>query len=206
MRLTVEQAAERLKAGEVVAIPTDTVYGLAAPLHGDGAVQRIYDLKSRAADKGLLILVSNVTMILPMLDAHPEGFKLFAEKFWPGGLTLVMEVRTDKVPDKVRAGKKTAGFRVPSHPLTKALIDIVGPIACPSANISDGHPATSADQVELAFGDDFPVLDGGDCRLGVPSTIMARVDPDWRILRPGAVSRRDIELVARMGQIRSNIR
>ncbi len=206
MHITVDEAVEKIKSGQIVGLPTDTVYGIGAAVHNERAVEEIYQTKGRSKEKALLILVANLSQVLPLIDEHPEGLRLFSEAFWPGGLTLVLQARPEQVPSIVRAGQPTAGFRVPEHPLTRELLERVGPLAAPSANMSGKDPANSPEAVEAAFGESFPVIDGGESKHGVPSTILAHEEGGWRILRPGAVARRDIELIAEKANLKEPIR
>lgn len=187
MRLNLEQAAARILKGEVVAIPTETVYGLAAKFDMPAAVQKVYELKDRPPENPLIIHVQDSASIYPFVDQVPEGFDLLAKKFWPGPLTLVVPIKKNCIVASVRAGLSTQAFRVPDHPATRALLRMTGPLVAPSANLS-GNPSTvDPIQVEHDFGSDFPVLDGGRCREGIESTILVFKEGSWQVGRLGAI-------------------
>jgi L-threonylcarbamoyladenylate synthase len=187
VRLKLEQAAEKILRGEVVAIPTETVYGLAAKFDMPSAVQKVYELKDRPPENPLIIHLQDSASIYPFVDSVPEGFDFLAKKFWPGPLTLVIPIKEHCIAASVRAGLSTQAFRVPDHPMTRSLLRMTGPLVAPSANLS-GNPSTVApDQVENDFGLGFPVLDGGRCREGIESTILVFKEGSWQVGRLGAI-------------------
>lgn len=180
MRESLETIAKRLNRGEVAAVPTETVYGLAASLRFPQAIEQIYLLKKRPANNPLIIHIASREDLPPAsnLDA-------LIEAFWPGPLTLVLP--NDTISEKARAGLPTAAFRMPAHPLTRALIQLTGPLVMPSANLSGKPSATTPEHVEEDFGSDFPILDGGPVTHGVESTILCFAQK-WKIIRQGAIS------------------
>ena len=185
--------AALLRAGGLVAFPTETVYGLGADATNSDAVLKIYETKGRPRFNPLIVHVADLDMARRYVS-----FSLLAEKlarFWPGPLTLVLPKCPDAgLSDLVTAGLDTVGIRIPDHPLALALIRAAGlPLAGPSANPSGKLSPTSAVQVTAAFGGQVPVLDGGPSQAGVESTILA-VDGD-RVtqLRAGALPREEIE-------------
>lgn len=192
------RAAALIAAGEVVAIPTETVYGLAADSTSGDAVARIFEAKRRPRFNPLIAHVSNIAMA----DEH-AGFGLLAlklaEKFWPGPLTLVLPlISSSPIHPLVTAGLDTLAIRMPRSTFTRALIAEVGkPLAAPSANRSGRISATTAADVEAELGDTIPlIVDGGPTPVGVESTIVS-VDGDRLVLlRPGGVASGDIEEVA----------
>lgn len=188
MRITIDQAKQLLLGEEVVAVPTETVYGLAACLHCPDAIKKIYILKGRPSNNPLIIHVSSPEEIQPFITHTPPFFKELAEAFWPGPLTLILPIHEDKVPTILRAGLPTAGFRVPSHPLARELIKLSGPLVMPSANLSGRPSSTSFSHVEDDFGPHFPVLDGGFCNEGLESTILLFRESRWVLARLGALS------------------
>ena len=188
MRVTLEKACELLKKGQVVAIPTETVYGLAASLSCSEAIDHIFTLKGRPADNPLIIHGADSTQVEYYTKNVPEGFEALAATFWPGPMTLVLPAVTEWVPSTVRANLDTVAFRIPSHPLTLQVLAEVGPLVMPSANISGRPSATCPEHVENDFGEDFPVLDGGICHCGVESTILVYQTGHWNIVRLGALS------------------
>lgn len=188
MRLEFNEAVSRLKSGEVVAIPTETVYGLAACLGDIHAIKKIYSLKSRPEKNPLIIHLHSASMIKDYVAELPLGFNQLAQEFWPGPLTMVIPYISKKIPQIVTAGLPTAAFRVPEHPVALALLEMTGPLVMPSANISGKPSATSADHVEADFGQDFPVLDGGDCIQGLESTILYWNGQVWVVARLGSIA------------------
>lgn len=187
MRISIEQAAALLRNGEVVGVPTETVYGLAASIQHPAAIDHIFSLKNRPADNPLILHVATAEQILDFVEGFPEGFQELSNAFWPGPLTLVIPVVEETIPHQVRAGLSTAAFRVPGHPLTRELLSLTGPLVMPSANVSGRPSATTAEHVEADFGADFPVLDGGACGTGVESTILIFQGEKWTVGRLGAI-------------------
>lgn len=189
MRISLQHAAKALLNGQVVAVPTETVYGLAASITRPTAIARIFSIKGRPASNPLIVHLSSLTEMASYLLACPEGFEALAEAFWPGPLTIVLPVNQAKIPAIARAGLETAGFRIPSHPLALELLHHTGPLVMPSANVSGKPSATAAEHVEFDFGADFPVLDGSCCPCGLESTILTYVASRWCIIRLGAIPR-----------------
>lgn len=188
--------AEALKAGHVVAIPTETVYGLAAVATDEAACRSVFAIKGRPLIDPLIVHVHSLDMASEHAETPPELEKL-ARFFWPGPLTVVLR-KKPSIPDIVTAGKDTVAIRMPRHPATQALLErIGGPLAAPSANpfgyVSPSLPRHVAD----SFGSKVPfILDGGPCEIGLESTILdlAGRGPA-RILRPGAISREALSTV-----------
>lgn len=191
MRVTLEQASGILTRGGLVAVPTETVYGLAASLKYEQAVQHIFVVKKRPPENPLIIHVADADQIRGFIEEFPPGFDVLADSFWPGPMTLVLPVRTAAVLSVVRAGLPTAGFRIPRHPSAQDLLRRTGPLVMPSANLSGKPSSTSPEHVEEDFGSDFPVLDGGPCDKGLESTILGRVGNRWAIFRQGALAAQD---------------
>ncbi len=193
MRVNVSEAAARLNSGDVVALPTETVYGLAASLRHPKAIQNIFTLKGRPQDNPLIVHAASVEQLLPYTRDLPETFFSLAEHYWPGSLTLVVSANVDQVSEIVRAGLETVAFRVPDHPLTLEVLRQTGPLVMPSANLSGTPSATHASHVENDFGQEFPVLDGGACSKGVESTILLWRETKWMMGRQGGVPVEDFE-------------
>ena len=194
----IEPFAALLRAGEIVAFPTETVYGLGADATSSDAVLKIYETKGRPRFNPLIVHVADLEMVKSLVEMSPLAEKL--ARFWPGPLTLVLPKRKDaRLSDLVTAGLDTVGIRIPDHPLALALIRAAGlPLAAPSANRSGKLSPTTAAQVRTAFAGLVPVLDGGPSHSGVESTILA-VDGDTVTqLRAGALAREEIE--ALLGQ------
>lgn len=188
MRVNLENACELLQTGKVVAIPTETVYGLAASLSNPEAIEHIFTLKGRPADNPLIIHVGDSSQVVCYTKDIPEDFEVLANTFWPGPMTLVLPAVKEWVPSIVRAGLDTVAFRIPSHPLTLQVLSNVGPLVMPSANLSGKPSATRPEHVENDFSRDFPVLDGGECYRGVESTILMYNINRWEIVRLGALT------------------
>lgn len=190
------QAARAIRDGGLVLMPTETVYGLAADAGNARAVAAVYEAKGRPSFNPLIAHVADVAMArrIARFDARAEAL---AQAFWPGPLTLVLPVADERaVCDLARAGLDTVAVRVPGHPLAEALIEAVsGPVVAPSANRSGRpSPTTCADAVEETGSAAAAALDGGACRIGLESTVVALLD-QARLLRPGAVTREQIEAV-----------
>jgi L-threonylcarbamoyladenylate synthase len=186
--------AARLRAGGLVAFPTETVYGLGADATNSDAVLSIYETKGRPRFNPLIIHCADLAMAETLVEFSPLA-RALATQFWPGPLTLVLKRRAGGgLSDLVTAGLDTVGVRVPDHPLALSLIRAAGiPLAGPSANPSGRLSPTTAAQVIAGFAGAVPVLDGGPCRSGVESTIL-KVDGDTVTqLRAGALAREEIE-------------
>jgi L-threonylcarbamoyladenylate synthase len=184
----VELAAARLRAGGVVAFPTETVYGLGADATCVAAVQRIFAIKRRPADHPLIVHIATAAQLDQWACDIPDGARALAVRFWPGPLTLILK-RQPRVPDVVTGGQDSVGLRVPQHPLARALLAAFsGGIAAPSANRYGRVSATTAEHVREELGDEVDViLDGGACEVGIESTIVSFLDGTPRLLRPGAI-------------------
>ena len=192
----IQAAAEILRAGGLVAVPTETVYGLAADATQEGAVRANYDSKGRPETKPLNLLVDGMPMVETVCrDIPADAYKL-AEAFWPGPLTMILW-GNGALPPIVPAGGETQGVRCPDHPDTLAVIRALGrPLACPSANLSGQPSPKSAKDVLAQLGGRIDaVLDGGECTVGVESTILDLTVTPYRILRQGGLSRKAIERV-----------
>lgn len=186
MRISLEEAAALLKTGEIVAVPTETVYGLAASLERPDAIAKVFTSKGRPSNNPLIIHVATIEQITDYVDNFPPFTKELAQAFWPGPLTLVLPIIEKQIPSQARAGLPTAAFRVPNHPLAQALLIKTGPLVMPSANKSGRPSATQASHVEDDFGSHFPILDGGPCTRGLESTILIYTNK-WVIIRQGSL-------------------
>lgn len=185
----VEQAARLLQAGELVAFPTDTVYGVGAIAWDAVAVGKLYTAKLRPADRAIPILLADPEELL-LVARDPSSLILqIAARFWPGPLTLVLP-RSPRVPDEVTAGGDTVAVRIPDHALARALIRAAGaPLATTSANLSgQPSPVTAADVAAQLSGRVALILDGGPCPGGVPSTIVDLAGVTPRLLRAGPIT------------------
>jgi L-threonylcarbamoyladenylate synthase len=190
----VRRAVEALRAGEVVAFPTETVYGLGADALREGAVERVFALKGRPRNNPMIVHVADEAMARTVVASWTERASRLVSGFWPGALTLVLE-KADAVPALVTAGHRSVGVRCPDHPIALELIRAFGrPIVGPSANPSGRVSPTTAAHVREGFpGGGLTVLEGGPCRAGIESTVLSLVHEPARILRPGAVAREDLE-------------
>lgn len=194
--MNIAAAARLIREGQLVAFPTETVYGLGANALDAAAVDRIYDAKGRPATSPLIVHVSSIEMARELTTAWPQSASSLAERFWPGPLTLVLE-KSDRVPDRVTAGLDTVGIRMPNHPIALALIREAGvPIAAPSANRFMELSPTTAAHVRASLGDRVAmILDGGPTEVGIESTVLSLAGGEALLLRPGMVSKVDIEAV-----------
>ena len=192
----IEQAAEIIRAGGLVAIPTETVYGLGADALNPAAVRRIYEAKGRPSDNPLIIHVPAPDWLARYCIDVPETAYRLAERFWPGPLTMILK-RNPILPDCTTGGLDTVGVRCPDHPVTLALIEAAGvPIAAPSANRSGRPSCTTAQHVLEDVGGKIEcVLDGGACAVGVESTIVDLTVTPPRLLRPGGLPLEALEEV-----------
>ena len=197
----IDRAVELLKAGELVGIPTETVYGLGADAANPAAVARIFAAKGRPADHPLIVHIPGADYLQRWAVDIPELAYELAEDFWPGPLTLILK-RAPGVPDAVTGGQDTVGLRVPGHPVALELLRAFaaaggsGGIAAPSANRFGRISPTTAEHVREELGDAVPlVLDGGACAVGIESTILDLSSGKPVLLRPGHISPAAIEAV-----------
>lgn len=191
--VTTDEAVQLLRQGEVVAIPTETVYGLAGRIDSPTALEKIFAVKKRPFFDPLIVHVADTETARHLTSEWPEIYDLLAQKFWPGPLTLIAQ-QTAKVSPWITSGLETVALRCPAHPLALELLERLGlPVAAPSANRFGRTSPTLASHVEQEFAGTVAVLDGGPCMVGVESTVLraARVGTKWqvRVLRPGGVSR-----------------
>ena len=190
----ISRAVEILKTGGLVAFATETVYGLGADATSASAVRKIFDAKGRPATNPLIVHVADAKIARRYTAAWPIVAERLAERFWPGPLTLVLPKSNDVVSE-VTAGRDTVGVRVPDHPLALELLRAFGgAVAAPSANRANHISPTSADDVRAELGDRVDlILDGGSCSVGIESTVLDLNGDRPRILRPGGISREQIE-------------
>lgn len=193
-------AAELLISGETVAIPTETVYGLAADAMNEEAVKKIFAAKGRPSDNPLIVHISDMAMLRCLVSHIPENAVKCAEKFWPGPLTMVLS-KSDNIPYITSGGLETVGIRFPSHMTAQRIISASGKaLAAPSANLSGSPSPTSVKHVLDDMSGRIPaIVDGGDCGVGVESTVISFESEAIRLLRPGAVS------VEMLREVTSNI-
>ena len=196
LRYTMEEtdkAAAMLRKGGLVAVPTETLYGLAANAEDGVAVQMIYDIKKRDYDKPVSVLVTGMDMVEKYCANIPQAAYRLAEKYWPGPLTMILE-DGNVVPMMVNGGTGTLGVRCPDHPMTLSIIEAAGvALAAPSANPAGEEPARTARQVLDYFDREIEgVVDGGPCAVGVASTIVDLTGEEPKILREGGIPGEEI--------------
>jgi L-threonylcarbamoyladenylate synthase len=189
----IEWAAERLASGGVIALPTDTVYGIAASLAHSSALDRIFAIKNRPADLPLPILVSSIYSFLHLIFPEDQFILPLLDEFWPGALTIVLPAGCT-MPSQVLGPGNTIGIRLPNHPLAIEVIEKAGgAVACTSANRTGEPSAQTAEEVANSLGPEVDlILDGGRAPGGVESTIVAIEDRALRFVREGAVAIEDV--------------
>ncbi len=192
----ISEAADILKSGGLVGIPTETVYGLAANALNGEAVSKIFKAKGRPQDNPLIVHICDIEEIYKLTSDFPKKAKMLAEKFWPGPLTIILP-KSDLIPNEVSAFLKTVAIRMPSHKLARAIIKKSGiPLAAPSANTSGSPSPTTAEHVLKDMdGKIDAIIDGGKCEVGVESTVITLVGEKPRLLRPGGITKEQIESV-----------
>jgi L-threonylcarbamoyladenylate synthase len=195
--IVLTQACQLLEQGDVVAMPTETVYGLAADAYQEAAIARIYQVKNRPQFNPLIIHYPSAQEAVTDVDFTQQAERLAAES-WPGPLTLILPRRaSSKIALLASAGLDSLAIRIPAHPVTQQLLQQYGrPLAAPSANLSNTISPTSAADVEQSLGDRIPlILDGGPCLIGVESTILDLTDASPTLLRPGGITIEQLEAV-----------
>ncbi|MDN3677366.1 L-threonylcarbamoyladenylate synthase [Flavobacterium paronense] len=194
MKEEIKKAAIILNEGKVVAIPTETVYGLAANAFNDTAVRQIFEIKQRPSFNPLIVHIKSIDYLEKVSENIPAKAWLLAKKFWPGALTLVLP-KKEIIPNIVTAGKDTVGVRVPSHPIALMLLEQLDfPLAAPSANPFGSISPTSAEHVQKQLGNKVPfILDGGNCEKGIESTIIGFENDAPILYRLGSIAIEEIE-------------
>ena len=193
----IRYCADLIKNGEVVGMPTETVYGLAANAFDENAVKKIFKAKKRPADNPLIVHIAEIDMIKELATDIPDVALAVCEKFWPGPITIVLP-KSDKIPLITSGGLDTVGIRLPSNKIARELIKACGlPLAAPSANLSGSPSPTTANHVfDDMNGRILAILDDGSCSVGVESTVISIEDDIIRLLRPGKISVDDLKSVA----------
>ncbi len=190
--MDIKEATHIIKKGGIVAFPTETVYGLGADAWNASAIAKVFKAKGRPSDNPLIVHVSSEEDIHDFAIDIPEKAHLLIEKFWPGPLTIVLKKRNE-VLDAVTAGLDTVALRMPDNEIALALIKKTGPVVAPSANHSGKPSPTKAKHVLADFGDEIPIMDGKATAIGLESTVIDLTDVFPAILRPGSISRKEIE-------------
>lgn len=185
-----------MKAGGVIAFPTDTVYGLGAEAFNEQAIERIYEIKGRPRQLPFPLLLANANQVVDVAESVPEVAWLLMKHFWPGGLTLVL-AKGIRLPDYLTRGGATIAVRVPNHPVPLALIRSLGvPIIGTSANVSGQPSALTAQEVEFQLREKVDlIIDGGRCPGGIESTVVDVTSGILKVLRQGLISQDEIERV-----------
>jgi len=188
--------ADKIIDGEVIAFPTETVYGLGADALNEKAVQKIFTIKNRQKDNPFIVHVSSIDEIHDLIYETPDIFYELANKFWPGPLTMIMKKKSI-IPDNVTSGLDTVAIRIPGHPAALALLQACGkPVAAPSANPSGKPSPTKAIHVMNDLSGKIPfILDGGNCRIGLESTVLDISGKIPRVLRPGGLTINELKTV-----------
>ncbi|MGA3181694.1 MAG: L-threonylcarbamoyladenylate synthase [Verrucomicrobiota bacterium] len=199
----VRQAAVLLRAGQLVALPTETVYGLAANAWDAVAVARIYEMKGRPAGNPIIVHVDGLELARRCVASWPPEAEKLAKAFWPGPLTLVLP-RSAQIPGIVTAGGPTVGVRWPAHPLIQAVVGACGfPLAAPSANPASRVSSTNAEHVRKYFGGKIPlIVDGGQAQVGIESSVVDLSAAPARLLRPGMVDAESLLAALGEGELR----
>lgn len=193
-KFNLSQAIASLKKGEPVVFPTETVYGLGAPIFNESAVQQIFSIKGRPLDNPLIAHIASLDDAKQLSDSLNADFYTLAEQFWPGPLSIVVK-RRSTVPSIVSAGQPTIAIRMPSHNIARRLIEGVGqPLVAPSANLS-GRPSPTClkDVLEDLKGKVQYVIDGGECDVGIESTVISLYTSQPILLRPGKITKEQLE-------------
>ena len=185
----IRRAGELLRAGGLVGIPTETVYGLAANAFDGAAVAKIFAAKGRPMDNPLIVHISAIDQIQTLVAKFPPRAQQLAAAYWPGPLTIILP-KSDRIPDEVSAGLPTVAVRFPQHPVARAIIDAAGvPLAAPSGNRSGKPSPTCAAHMRADMdGRIDAIVDGGDCGVGVESTVITLAGARPRLLRPGGIT------------------
>ncbi|PAU92911.1 threonylcarbamoyl-AMP synthase [Aliifodinibius salipaludis] len=192
-----DRYVDLLKSGEVVAFPTETVYGLGANAKNPDAIKKVFEIKGRPSDNPLIVHISNQRQVKYFASEISDDAQNLMDSFWPGPLTLIFKKKPE-VLDIITAGLDTVALRWPKHPLSQQLIRRAGPLVAPSANSSGKPSPTKAEHVKEDFGEDFPVVDAGKTEIGLESTVLDISCEPYTIYRPGAVSAHEItEIIGR---------
>jgi len=201
----INKAIQILNQDDLVAIPTETVYGLAGNIYSEKAIQKIFELKKRPHFNPLIVHVGSLQQLDLLVEDIPEKAKILGNTFWPGPLTMVLK-KKDCVPNSVTAGKNTVAVRIPNHPVALQLLQSLDfPLAAPSANIFGSISPTNANHVANYFQNDLQmILDGGNCQKGIESTIIGFENNEPVLYRLGSLSIEDIENSIGKVQIKNN--
>jgi L-threonylcarbamoyladenylate synthase len=189
---SIQKALDLLRNGDCVAFPTDTVYGLGADPFNISPIIKLFEVKGRDSNKAIAVLVGDMDQIEQITDSFTPLARKLVEKFWPGGLTVIVPKRKD-IPDLL-SSNGTIGIRMPNHPIALRLLNEFGPLATTSANISGKQNPLNAVDVHVQLNSRVPlILDGGNCFGGIPSTVVDCTGEKPVVLRAGAIPTEEIE-------------
>lgn len=189
-----EKYVQLIKSGEVVAFPTETVYGLGADARNPDAVRKVFETKGRPADNPLIIHIADIKSVNDFARDIPEAAEQLMKTLWPGPLTLIFKKKPE-VLDIITGGLPTVALRWPSHPISQNLIAQTGPLVAPSANTSGKPSPTKPEHVTEDFGEEFPVIEAGETQIGLESTVLDVSEKPFRIHRPGYIGKTQIEKI-----------
>ncbi len=204
----IEQAAQEIKNGNLVLFPTETVYGIGANALDEVAVKKIFKAKGRASDNPLIVHICNIEMLEKIVKEITDIEKRLIEKFWPGPLTIIFDRKSEKIiPNVVTAGLNTVGIRMPSNKIAKKLIEKAEvPIAAPSANVSGKPSGTNVEDIIEELQDKVEyILDGGSSDIGLESTVIRVENNQINILRPGKITKEELEEVVKNVQVDAHV-
>jgi L-threonylcarbamoyladenylate synthase len=198
-------ALSYLQRGDIVAIPTETVYGLASDAENEQAIRKIYALKNRPLHHPLIMHIAEGWDLSPWVSTIPDYAHILIERFWPGPLTLVMPSKAGQVSPLVTGGQDTVAIRCPNHPIAQELLEKLGfPLVAPSANPFGKISPTTAEHVQHSFKQaELLILDGGRCQIGIESTIITATNPQgYEILRHGLINEKEIKTILPFKQLK----
>ena len=198
--IDINEAIQRLKAEDVVSLPTETVYGLAGSIKSEKALNKIFKIKERPFFDPLIVHINNANQVKDLVSYYQKDIiAKLAQNFWPGPLTIVLP-KNNNVPHLVTSGLPTVALRIPNNKYFLEAITSVGPLAAPSANKFGKTSPTSANHVLEEFKNEVPVVDDGDCSVGIESTILEINQEGFKILRPGIITKQQIAEVLEIGE------
>lgn len=190
--VNVEKAVDLLRAGKLVVVPTDTVYGIACDYSNADAVKKVYQIKGRSEEKPLIVLISSLEMLNEVVDEISQKHKSLMEIFWPGVLTLIFK-KSSRISEEISAGGTTIGVRMPAHKMTLQIIENLGrPIVATSVNKSGMPSLSDLEKINSEF-PELPIIDGGKIMVGIESTVLDLTGEKAKILRQGTIMKDDLE-------------
>jgi L-threonylcarbamoyladenylate synthase len=188
MESNIDKAVQNLKEGKIGIFPTDTAYGIGCRADNETSVKRVYSIRNRPEEKALLILVSSIEMASQYADIGDDVKEKLIDRYWPGGLTIILYCKTEKIPQAVRAGGPTIAIRLPNNPTIREVIEKVGvPIVAPSANFSGDQTPFSLEEVDRALLKEVDFVLPGVCTMKGISTIIDTTVSPWKVVREGVI-------------------